>query len=78
MQRVVANGFVPDDATLNRWQTEQNLSREAIVSSWKRRVDQSQTDWLLCPLRGRAAGIAAQSEENACRAGCRGKSAQRC
>ena len=48
MQRVVANGFAPDEATLNRWQTEKNLSREAILSDWKRRVDQSQADWLLC------------------------------
>ncbi len=49
MRRVVANGFMPDDATSNRWQAEQNLSREALVSDWKRRVDQSQSDWLLCP-----------------------------
>jgi uncharacterized protein with WD repeat len=49
MQRVVAHGFLPDDAALNRWQTEQNLSREAVVSSWKRRVDQFPADWLLCP-----------------------------
>lgn len=48
MQRVVANGFAPDEATLNRWQTEKNLPREAILSDWKRRVDQSQADWLLC------------------------------
>lgn len=49
MQRVVANGFVPDDATLNRWQAEQNLSRDALVSNWIRRVDQAPTEWLLCP-----------------------------
>ena len=48
MRRVVANGFAPDDATLSRWQAEQNLSREAMVSGWKSRVDQSQSDWLLC------------------------------
>jgi hypothetical protein len=48
MRRVVANGFMPDEATLNRRQAEQNLSREALVSDWKRRVEQAQSDWLLC------------------------------
>ncbi len=48
MQRVVANGFTPDDATLTRWATEKNLSREAVLSDWKHRVDHSQADWMLC------------------------------
>lgn len=49
MQRVVANGFTPDDTTVARWVAEQNLSRAAILSAWKQRVERSQTDWLLCP-----------------------------
>ncbi len=48
LQRVVANGFTPDEATVARWASEQNLSREAVLSAWKQRVDRSQTDWLLC------------------------------
>jgi WD40 repeat protein len=56
MQRVVGNGFAPDEATLTRWMTEKNLTREAALADWKQRVDTSPTDWLLCrDCAGRAA-----------------------
>ena len=48
MRRVVANGFTPTEATLQRWQTERNLSREAALADWQRRVNHAQTDWLVC------------------------------
>ena len=32
MQRVVGNGFIPDDATLTRWMTEKNFTREAALA----------------------------------------------
>jgi WD40 repeat protein len=56
MQRVVGNGFTPDDATLTRWMTEKNLTHEAALADWKQRVETSPTDWLLCRnCAGRAA-----------------------
>jgi WD40 repeat protein len=56
MQRVVANGFTPDDATLTRWMTEKSLTREAALADWKQRVATSSSDWLLCRnCAGRAA-----------------------
>ncbi len=48
MRRIVANGFTPTDAALQRWQAAQNLSREAALADWQRRVNQAQTEWLLC------------------------------
>ena len=48
MQRVVGNGFTPDDATLTRWMADKNITREAAVFDWKQRVETSPTDWLLC------------------------------
>ena len=56
MQRVVANGFTPDDATLTRWMTEKTLTREAALAEWQQRVATSSSDWLLCSnCAGRAA-----------------------
>jgi WD40 repeat protein len=48
MQRVVGNGFTPEDATLTRWMTEQHLTREAALAEWQQRVATSSSDWLLC------------------------------
>src|SRR5512140_190224 len=48
MQRVVGNGFTPDETTLTRWITEKNLTREAALADWKQRVETSSSDWLLC------------------------------
>jgi WD40 repeat protein len=56
MQRVVANGFTPDDATLTRWMTEQSLTHEAALAEWQQRVATASSDWLLCRnCAGRAA-----------------------
>jgi WD40 repeat protein len=56
MRRVVANGFVPDEVTLQQWQAEQNLAREALLANWQQRVARSSTEWLLCAnCAGRAA-----------------------
>ncbi len=64
MQRVVGNGFTPDDATLTRWMTEKNLTREAALADWKQRVATSSSDWLLCRnCAGRAAPYRQSSVE---------------
>ena len=56
MQRVVGNGFIPDDATLTRWMTEKNFTREAALAEWQQRVATASSDWLLCRnCAGRAA-----------------------
>jgi WD40 repeat protein len=57
MRRVVTNGFLPDETTLQQWQAEQNLPRETLLASWQQRVDQSSTEWLVCAnCASRAAG----------------------
>lgn len=56
MRRVVANGFLPDEAALQRGHSEPHLPREMLVAEWQQRVDQASTDWLLCAnCAGRAA-----------------------
>jgi WD40 repeat protein len=45
---MVARGFTPAEATLQRWQAEQNLPRETVLANWKQRASQTSTEWLLC------------------------------
>ena len=48
VQRLAANGFLPDEATLARRMTEQNAAREAVVTAWQQQVAQSTQEWLFC------------------------------
>lgn len=56
IQRLAANGFLPDEAALARRMAEQNTTREEVVTAWQRQVAQSTQEWLMCAAcAGRAA-----------------------
>jgi hypothetical protein len=53
---MVARGLIPDEATVQRWQAEQNLPRETVLANWQQHAAQTSTEWLLCAnCAGRAA-----------------------